>query len=139
MLTCEEVMKKPLVTVTEKDDLGLAVALLQHHGFRHLPVLRERRLVGLLTQTDLWRAKHDLGAASITPVCDAMVTTVKTVRRRTPVRHAARLMMANHVSCLPVVEEDGTLVGLLTASDLVELAAELAEELDREDIEICRG
>lgn len=139
MLTCDEVMKRPLVTVNERDDLGLASALLQHHGFRHLPVVRGGKLVGLVTQRDLLRAGRAFSAASTVPVSEIMVRPVKTVRARTPVRHAARLMVANHISCLPVVDEQERLLGMITESDLVALAAELAEELDRADAEICRG
>lgn len=139
LLTCDEVMKKPLVTVTEQDDVGLASALLQHHGFRHLPVVRAGKLVGLVTQRDLLRAGSAYAAASTIPIREIMVRPVKTVRMRTPVRHAARLMIANHISCLPVIDEWETLVGMITESDMVALAAELAEEFDRADAEICRG
>jgi CBS domain-containing protein len=136
MLICEEVMKHPLVTVSEQDDVGLAEDLLRQHGFRHLPVVRDGKLVGLLTQRDV------VGRACwprATPIGEAMIREVKTVRPGTPVRHAARIMRAHRISCLPVVDEQRKLLGLITESDLVELAGELAELMDRDDVEICRG
>jgi len=136
MLTCEEVMKHPLVTVTESDEVGLAEDLLRQHGFRHVPVVKEGKLVGLLTQRDiLSRACWPREAA----IGEAMVRNVTTVRPGTPVRHAARIMRANRISCLPVVDAERKLLGLITEADLVELAGDLAEELDREDLQICRG
>ena len=136
LLTCEEVMKRPLVTVVEDDDMGLAETLLRERNIRHLPVVRDGRLLGLLTARDVFSRAcwpHDA------PVAQAMVREVKTVRPGTPVRHAARIMRAQHISCLPVLDADRRLIGLITEADLVELAGELAEEQDRADAEVCRG
>lgn len=54
---------------------------------------------------------------------DVMTTTVITVRPESPVREVARLMLDHTVSGLPVVQEDGTLVGIVTESDLLRKAS----------------
>jgi len=49
MISVADFMTKDLVTVRESDDLALAESLLKLGGVRHLPVVRERKLVGILT------------------------------------------------------------------------------------------
>ena len=49
-------MSRELVTVKESDDLALAEQMLRLGGIRHLPVVRDRKLLGLLTHRDLLRS-----------------------------------------------------------------------------------
>jgi CBS domain-containing protein len=53
-----------------------------------------------------------------------------TVRPTTSLVHAARLMLANKFGCLPVCEDDGTLVGIITEADFVRFAADMVQDLD---------
>ena len=129
-------MQQPLVTVTERDDVGLVDQLMRHRGFRHVPVTRGDQLIGVLTQRDILSGA---GWPPSTPVGEVMVRDVKTARPEMPVRHAAKIMRANRISCLPVVDAERRLLGLITEADLVELAGELAEALDREHAEFDRG
>ena len=52
---------------------------------------------------------------------DIMTEKVVSVRRDTPVREALQLMLVNEISGVPVVEEDMTLVGIVTEKDLLKL------------------
>ena len=56
MISVADFMTKDLVTVRESDDLALAESLLRLGGIRHLPVVRDRKLVGILTQRDVLRS-----------------------------------------------------------------------------------
>ncbi len=49
----------------------------------------------------------------------------------TPLREAVTVMLDNKFGCLPVVAEDGNLVGILTEADLVRYAQKLIGDLDR--------
>ena len=53
-------------------------------------------------------------------VADIMTKDVITVKRETTVRELARIFDAHHFGTLPVVDDDGNLTGIVTASDLVE-------------------
>lgn len=55
---------------------------------------------------------------------DVMTPAPVTVLRRTPVKKAARLMVEKAVNALPVVEEDGRLVGIVSGGDLIGLETE---------------
>ena len=127
-----------LVTITETQNLAMAEELLRLHRIRHLPVVRDGKLVGLVTHRDLLRAAvQRTGAApSQKPLwaADVMVRDVKTVRSDTPTRDAVKQMLDNKYGCLPVVGADGELIGILTEADMVRFAQHLIEDMDRRSL-----
>lgn len=129
MITVGDFMTRDLVTVKESDDLALAESILRLGAIRHLPVVREGRLAGLVTQRDLLRSAAHRAAAT-TRAGDIMVREVVAVRPGTSLVQAARIMLANKFGCLPVTEEDGRIVGIITESDFVRFAADVVQDLD---------
>lgn len=136
--TVEDLMSRNVLTVHEEDNLGDAESTMERHGFRHVPVVDGERLVGLLTQRDLLRfsaspleARADQLDAEIktrTFVADVMTREITTVQPETPLVQAADLILAGRLGCLPVVSSSGKLVGIVTATDFVRLAARFLEE-----------
>jgi CBS-domain-containing membrane protein len=122
-------MSRDLLTVQESDDLALAEQMLRLGGIRHLPVVEKGKLVGLLTHRDLLCSAMSRPAAA-TQAKDAMTLAPVTVRPTTSLVHAARIMLAHKFGCLPVCEEDGSLVGIITESDFVRFAADMVQDLD---------
>ncbi len=131
MISVADFMTKDLVTVREADDLALADALLRLGGIRHLPVVRERKLVGILTQRDILRsgAAGKPGAREL-PVSDVMTREPTSVRPATGLAQAARIMLERKFGCLPVCDEEGVLVGIVTEADFVRFAADVVRDLD---------
>jgi CBS domain-containing protein len=134
MKTVGELMTRELITLKETQNLAVADELLRLNRIRHLPVVRQGKLVGLVTHRDLLKAtglkcpdpvKQPLWAA------DIMTREVRTVTPDTRLRDAVGLMLQNKYGCLPVVAEDGSLVGILTEADLVRYAQKLITDLDR--------
>ena len=131
MISVSDFMTKDLVTVREVDDLALAEALLRLGGIRHLPVVRDRKLVGILTQRDVLRSGlSGKASARELPVSQVMTKEPTTVRPGLGLAQAARLMLERKFGCLPVCEEDGTLVGIVTEADFVRFAADVVRDLD---------
>ncbi len=131
MIAVGEFMTKDLVTVRETDDLALAESLLKLGGIRHLPVVRERKLVGILTQRDVLRSGHwGKPAARELPVSEVMTRQPTSVRPAMGLAQAARLMLERKYGCLPVCDDDGTLVGIVTEADFVRFAADVVRDLD---------
>jgi CBS domain-containing protein len=130
MISVAEFMTKDLVTVRESDDIALADSLLRLGGIRHLPVVRDRKIVGILTQRDILRS----GASERTPrellVREVMTKDPTVARPGMGLAHAARLMLERKFGCLPVCEDDGTLVGIVTEADFVRFAADVVRDLD---------
>jgi CBS domain-containing protein len=130
MIKVGDFMTRELVTVRETDDLALADSILRLGGIRHLPVLREGKLSGLLTQRDLLRAGATGSAARAVLARDVMVSRLTTVTPDSSLAEAAQIMLRHKFGCLPVCDGDGTLVGMVTESDFVRFAASVVQDLD---------
>jgi CBS domain-containing protein len=130
MIKVGDFMTRELVTVRETDDLALADSILRLGGIRHLPVVREGRLSGLLTQRDLLRAGATGSAARAVLARDVMVSRLTTVTPDSSLAEAAQIMLRHKFGCLPVCDGDGTLVGMVTESDFVRFAASVVQDLD---------
>ena len=122
-LRVHDLMTKEPVTVDADEEIDLADQLMQLGRFRHVPVLDEGRLVGLITQRDLLRAR---AADAVTPpryvkARELMTREVHAVAPDVLLLEAAQLLLERKYGCLPVVD-DGELVGILTEADFVRLA-----------------
>ena len=131
MISVADFMTKDLVTVREADDVALAESLLRLGGIRHLPVVQEGRLVGLLTQRDVLRSgQSGRPAARTLLVSEILTRELTTVRPAMALSQAARLMLERKFGCLPVCDEQGRLVGIVTEADFVRFAADMVRDLD---------
>lgn len=110
------VMSKNLITVSPGTDLSEAARLLLKHGISSLVITEGKKLIGILTKTDLARffAKNLRGRAMVR---ELMSTSVITVNRRHSLAHVVELMERNNVGRVVVV--DGAKpIGTVTASDV---------------------
>ena len=117
-----EIMKENPVTVNPQTTLCDAYRLMQEKGIRHLPVLENEKLVGIVTDRDLRLATSRLTERPFDPkdeVRQIMKTPVQTAHPSDPVEAAARVMRDMKIGCLPV-EENGKLVGIITGMDLLD-------------------
>jgi len=125
-----DVMQPQVVTVTPQTTLSEAVRLTRQRGIRHLPVLEGGALVGIVSDRDLKRAMASPAtsaeARELTSLLDRvtmgeiMTRAVITVAPAVPLEEAARVMVREKISALPVTEE-GRLVGIVTETDVLEL------------------
>jgi acetoin utilization protein AcuB len=95
------------------------------HGIHHLVVLDGGTVVGTVSAADLG-GPHGDSLRKGRVVGDVMSTAVVCATPSTTVREAANLMRGHATECLPVVT-GGRLLGVLTASDIVELVGRGAE------------
>jgi CBS domain-containing protein len=118
----KEVMRtRNLVSVRSNDDLALAMQVMRWAGVRHLPVLERRKVVGVLTERDLLRYRAETGGlGGLEPVGRFMSAPAEVVGPEDDLARASAILLARRIGCLPVVD-DGALVGMLTATDLVGL------------------
>ncbi|HYB89614.1 MAG TPA: CBS domain-containing protein [Candidatus Binataceae bacterium] len=103
------------VTVSSRDTLAMAKAIMDTGKFRRTPVVDNGKLVGILTERDI---REHAGYLESTRVDAAMRTALVTIGPRGTVEQAARLMLQHKIGGLPIVE-DGKLVGIVTTSDLL--------------------
>jgi CBS domain-containing protein len=119
-LTVADLMITAVVTVHADETVRAAHADMELGAFRHLPVLDQRgRLVGILSDRDILRA---LGRAKATTIAEVMTHDPVTVRADSPAHLAAQIMLDRKIGSLPVVAEDGRLIGLVTQTDFLDVA-----------------
>jgi acetoin utilization protein AcuB len=124
----KDVMTTAPLTITPDTPISAARHLMQKHAIRHLPVLEDERLVGMLSDRDLrtvvpspatslsvWEINYLLTKLTARQV---MTRFVITVAPDDPVTKAAGLMLGHKVGALPVVEAR-RVVGILTQSDVL--------------------
>jgi acetoin utilization protein AcuB len=117
-----EVMKPDPITISDKTKLNDAYKLMLDKGIRHLPVIKNWKLVGLVTDRDLRLATSKLAKHPFNPdteVEKVMSHPVNTISPNDPVERATQIMRELKIGCLPVVEEDH-LVGIVTVTDLLD-------------------
>jgi CBS domain-containing protein len=112
-----DVMKDNILTVAPDQSIRLATQMMLWSSIRHLPVVRDGRLVGMVSDRDLLRAGH-LGS-TIGNIEDVMSHPVETVGPDTSLKDAAAKLVEHSIDCLPVVTGDN-LLGLITTTDLLD-------------------
>jgi len=123
-----DIMVKEVATLDVNDELSLANDIMRLGRIRHLPVLEGQRLIGIVSERDLFRSslaqalgygdKSSRELMKTLRIKDVMVPAVVTVLPATPLCEAVKLMVDRKIGCLPVVEND-RLVGLITETDIL--------------------
>ena len=123
------IMTREVVTVAPDTALSDVRAQLHSGGFRHLLVVDEGALVGVISDRDVLRAlspfldtyseEHRDVKTLGQPASEIMRAEPLTVGPDTAIEDAARLLLDNNISALPVVE-GAALVGIVTTKDLLQ-------------------
>lgn len=128
----QEMMESKVIMIREDALLAEAEEKMRSHGIRHLPVVdREGKLVGLFTQRDLYRIlpsrlnEEDPIDAKILKryvLRDIMRQIPESLSPKDPVSKAVSLMWDKKYGCVPIVDGDRKVVGIITAIDILHFA-----------------
>jgi acetoin utilization protein AcuB len=123
--TMRDVMTATPHTVGRDQKLAVAHDLMRKHNLRHLPVLDARKLVGVLSQRDLYFLEAMTGVERrIDVVGEAMAVDVFRVKPSDKLGNVAHEMAERKLGCAVVVEKE-ELVGIFTATDAIALLARM--------------
>ena len=121
-------MSKTVITIDENDSMNKVMDLMKEHEIGMVPVMEKGKLVGIVTDRDLKRASasdattlevHELlFLISKIKVKNIMTKDPITVPFDFTVEEAAEVLMKNRISGVPVVDQDGQIVGTITKGDL---------------------
>ncbi|NES97436.1 MAG: CBS domain-containing protein [Desertifilum sp. SIO1I2] len=139
-----DVMTRDPVVVNPKTTLQQAINTLAEHRISGLPVVEEGKLIGVISESDLlWQEtgvtpppyimlldsviflqnpatyEKDLHKAMGLTVAEVMSDRPITIEADRPLKDAAKLMHERNIRRLPVLDEAGTLVGILTRGDII--------------------
>jgi CBS domain-containing membrane protein len=123
------IMTSPVVTLKKQDSLEKAEKLFKKHHIRHIPVVTEDVVVGMLSYTDLLRLSFADVTDNVDEDADALVYnmfTIKQVMKKNiitvsssnSIKEVAEILATKEFHALPVVDNN-KLVGIVTTTDLI--------------------
>jgi acetoin utilization protein AcuB len=128
-------MNKPAITIDKHSSMHDAMTLMKKHQITLLPVMDKQRLVGVLTDRDLKKASasdattlemHELlYLLSNIKIKDIMSSKPISVPPDFTIEETAELLLANKISGVPVVDNDGNVIGVITHTDLFKVIISL--------------
>lgn len=129
-------MSQEIITVNADETMQHAIELLKEHNIRMLPVMKNKKLVGIITDRDLKRASaSDVISLEIRETLDR-IGKIKVQNIMTPnpitvpwdftVEEAAEVLLKNKISGIPVTGPKGDVVGVITQSDICNVLISLA-------------
>ncbi len=132
-----DVMTPSPISIEPEHSIGTALARMRRGGFRRLPVVRDGKLVGIVTDRDLRLAMnspfvlregwYDSYLMEHIEVRSCMTEKPITISPDADLIEAVRLLKEKKIGGVPVVE-NGELVGILTETDLLNYLLQLLEE-----------
>jgi acetoin utilization protein AcuB len=128
-MTTNTIVVEPNQTISEVLDL------MQQHNIHRVPVVSNNKLLGLVTQgVVLKNSPSNASSLSIhemnyllskTKIKDIMIKNVITIDPDALLEKAADVLQSNDIGCLPVVDDDNTLVGIITTNDIMQSFVDL--------------
>lgn len=143
-MQAKDMMNQNVITIHEKASLKEAAQILIENRISGAPVVTtDNRLAGILSEGDLVRQQkplskpmmlmfldgafpvnyreiqHDLEAVTATEVSQLMTTPVKTLSPDSDLSEIATLMLDAKINRIPIVDDDNTLVGIVTRHDIL--------------------
>ncbi|MCS7368958.1 MAG: CBS domain-containing protein [archaeon GBS-70-058] len=133
-----EVMSSPVITVNPLHSIYRVGKLIEKHNIGRVVVLDGGRPVGIITKTDLTfriagysprkikfedESRRSIRMLRVPVASDIMTPDPLTIGYLEDVAKAAEIMLSNKISGLPVVNDSGVLVGIITKTDIVRVVA----------------
>lgn len=138
-----EIQSQPVITIAWDQNILAASGLMQSANIRRLPVVDDENVViGIVSLGDVREAMSVYNTASpyapdadevLLAVDEIMSSPAITVRPDDTVLHAVKLMLEHKIGGLPVVDEEGHAVGMVTETDIFRLLVRLWEEGESEE------
>lgn len=124
-----EIMKREPTSIEATASIIDAIRILSTANFHHLPVVDNKRLVGIVSTVDILKlsgdalrrdeSEHPARLASRTSVGDVMFKDVIPLSEQATVADAAKLLSTGEYHSIPIIARNGRLIGMVTTTDLV--------------------
>ena len=119
------VMTTNVKTVQISQKMSNVLRILTENQVHHVPVVDERKLVGIISTTDIIRLNITVSTADEWSIEQVMKKNLVTIEIHDTVRKAAQLLSDGIFHSLPVINNDRHLLGIITSTDLIRYLAEL--------------
>lgn len=113
-----DVMGHPVITMPSETLIKNIQAAMQTHNIRHIPLVDEKKIVGMISDRDL--LKVDLsGTYYFLKASDIMTTVLVVAEEDTPLAHIARVLIEEKLSALPVINKSQEISGMISRTDIL--------------------
>jgi CBS domain-containing protein len=135
-----DVMTTPVISISQDEPFSMVEEKFRTHRIRHIPVIDEKKkVVGVISQRDLFRAippralmdgtfYYDKDMLDQVMLKNIMIKDPAVIEADAPIGRAVLLMAEGKYGCVPVVDKEQNLCGILTQMDILELAAAILQE-----------
>ena len=127
----EDIMTAEVVFVGMDDRLETVQELFVMHKFHHLLVVEDNALVGIISDRDLLKAVSPFVATGAERMQDLSTLDKRvhlnmsrnpiTAEKETTVQEAAKLLVENNISCLPILSLEKKVAGIVTWKDILKI------------------
>ncbi len=135
-------MTKPGVTVNVSERFSVVERRMRENKIRHIPVVdHKRHVVGLMSQRDLYRIApprktlegegYDEEYLDGFILSKVMTVSVQTLVEQAALKEAVYLMTDQKLGCIPIVDEDGCLTGIVTKTDVLKFLSRSFRQAER--------
>jgi CBS domain-containing protein len=126
--TVADFMSTHVITSDPEDHISQIASSMQRHNVGSVVIMKNQRIVGILTERDFVRIVEKVGMLLKEDLAKHfMAKPVITVQSDASVEDANKLMQANHIRHLIVLDKDLRMVGMISARDLMKAARKSTE------------
>jgi CBS domain-containing protein len=126
-----DVMTRKTVTLSPHHAFAEAVSLMADRHFRHIVVVDTAgQVLGVISDRDILRTLARTANWQTKDVSQIMTREPFTVKRQTPLSVAVAKIVSKRINCLPVLDDDGKVCGIVTSTDLLKAYQKLLESLE---------
>ena len=126
-------MSTDLITLELDDDLSKAKAIFDQHSIHHILILCDKQLVGVVTDRDIYKhLSPTIGTKNETPRDHSMLQKklhlimnrdLTTAKAEVSLNDAVLMFHDNHLSCLPIVNDEMQPIGIISWRDILKVIA----------------
>jgi CBS domain-containing protein len=113
------IMVSDVITVGPDDTLEKVKDLLIDEKIEHIPVVEDKKLVGILSYHDLWELNKDFKEYKKIKAKEIMTRKVAYLDPNSKIGTAAELFLQNLFHCIPICDDDKNVVGIVTNLDVI--------------------
>jgi len=128
-----DVMVAKVVTLSTHHGFDEVVRLMNDRHFRHCVVVDVHgKLVGIISDRDVLRSLARNPNSRAKTLDQIMTRNPITVKRNTSILDAVSKILSKRINCLPVVDDDGSICGIVTSTDLLKSYQQLLEMVHKQ-------
>lgn len=120
----QRAMTRRVVFLQPEDTLNIADIIMQEGDFRHMPVVEDGKVVGMISDRDILRHGYEQDGTFVVPkvpVRQVMARPVASCFPESSISSVVSMMIGLKIDAVAVVDTQGGLVGLITSTDLLDL------------------